>query len=90
MSLSQKWSKMSIADDVFNVMSQHTDRKWKIDGRLSYPTFDDVDRLLNLIVQDVRKLGYDSIESGGIMVRKDGHKIDVYVHVGELNENSSI
>lgn len=82
---------MSVSDNIFNVMCQYTNRQWKIDGRLVYPTFDDVDRLLTAMVKDVREQGYDSIESGGILVKRDGSKIDVYVHVGELNEaNNSI
>lgn len=65
-------------------------RRWKIDGRLAEPTVDDVERLVRLMSDDVRKLDYDSIESGGILVKKDGDKIDVYVHVGELDEDNSI
>lgn len=82
---------MSVSDNIFNVMCQYTNRQWKIDGRLVYPTFDDVGRLLTAMVKDVRERGYDSIESGGILVKRDGSKIDVYVHVGELDEtNNSI
>lgn len=81
---------MSIYDNAFNVIAQHTRRQWKIDGRLAHPTFDDVQRLLSLMIDDVRNTGYDSIESGGIMVKRDGHKIDVYVHIGELNEDNSV
>lgn len=75
---------MSIYDDAFNIIAQYTKRQWKIDGRLAHPSFDDVSRLMSMMIDDVQKTGYDSIESGGIMIKKDGNKIDVYVHIGEL------
>lgn len=81
---------MGISDDVFSVMSQYTNRKWKIDGDLVYPNFDDVQKLIEAMVNDIRTTSYDSIESGGILVKKDGDKIDVYVHIGELDEDSSV
>lgn len=82
---------MSVSNDVYKIMSQNTNRQWKIDGRLAQPTQDDVNRLIAAMVDDIRKMGYDSIESGGILVKRDGNLIDVYVHVGELNEtNNSI
>jgi hypothetical protein len=65
-------------------------RKWKIDGRLAEPTFDDVERLVGLMLKDIRNLNYDSIESGGILIRKDGHRTDIYVHLGELDEDTSL
>ncbi len=76
---------MSISDDVFNIMCQYTGRQWKIDGRMAHPTFDDVDRLIAAMVKDIGEQGYDSIESGGILVKRDGSKVDVYVHVGEID-----
>lgn len=66
------------------------ERRWKIDGRLAEPTLDDVERLISLMIEDVRNLNYDSIESGGILIKRDGHKTDVYVHLGELDENISL
>ena len=82
---------MSISNDVHKIMSQNTNRQWKIDGRLAQPTQDDVTRLIAAMVDDIRTMGYDSIESGGILVKRDGNLVDVYVHVGEINEaNNSI
>lgn len=82
---------MSVSDNIFNVMCQYTNRQWRIDGQLTYPTFDDVGRLLAAMVKDIREQGYDSIESGGILVKRDGNKVDVYVHVGEIDAtNNSI
>lgn len=82
---------MSISNDVHKIMSQNTNRQWKIDGRLAQPTQDDVNRLIAAMVDDIRTMGYDSIESGGILVKRDGNLVDVYVHVGEINEaNNSI
>ena len=81
---------MSIYDDVFNIIAQYTKRQWKIDGRLAHPNSDDVYRLMSMMLEDIRNTGYNCIESGGIMVKRDGHKIDVYVHIGELDENNSI
>lgn len=82
---------MSISNDVHKIMSQNTNRQWKIDGRLAQPTQDDVNRLIAAMVDDIHTMGYDSIESGGILVKRDGNLVDVYVHVGEINEaNNSI
>lgn len=80
---------MSVTNDVYKIMSQNTNRQWKIDGRLAHPTQDDVNRLIAAMVDDVRKMGYDSIESGGILVKRDGDHVDVYVHVGELSETDN-
>ena len=80
---------MKLSDSVFEIISQYTDRKWKIDGNLLYPTFDDVDRLLGLMAKELEAKDYDSIESGGILIKRDRDKLDVYVHLGELNEDSS-
>jgi hypothetical protein len=71
-------------------MTHYTNRQWRIEGELIYPTFDDVQQLLTAMVDDLKKSDYDSIESGGILVKKDGYKIDVYVHMGELNEDNGI
>lgn len=76
---------MSISDDVYKIMHQNIHRQWKIDGRLAQPTQNDVSRLMAAMVSDVRSMGYDSIESGGILVKRDGNMIDVYVHVGEID-----
>lgn len=80
---------MSISDDVYKIMHQITDRQWRIDGRLAQPTHDDVQKLIAAMLNDVRTMGYDSIESGGILVKRDGNHVDVYLHVGELNETDN-
>jgi len=77
---------MSVSDRAHKVISQTTNRQWKIDGRSAHPTQDDVNRMIAAMVNDIRMMGYDSIESGGILVKRDGTLVDVYVHVGELNE----
>lgn len=75
---------MSQIDDVFNALVQ-SDRKWVIDGRLSYPSFDDVNRLVNQMKDDLNEFeGNGSIQCGGIMLIKDGSHVDIYVHLGEL------
>lgn len=80
---------MSISNDVYKIMSESTNRQWKIDGRLAQPTQDDVNRLIAAMVDDIRTMGYDSIESGGILVKRDGDLVDVYVHVGEISETDN-
>lgn len=59
-----------------------SNRQWRIDGRLCQPTEDDVARLVTAMIDDIRNLDYDSIESGGILIRRDGKNIDVFVHLG--------
>lgn len=81
---------MRVSKKVFDVINDYTHRNWKIDGRLTRPTHDDVTRLVMAMIEDLNKQGYDSIESGGILVKRDGNMIDIYVHVGEFDENSSI
>lgn len=72
------------------IMKEHTGRKWKIDGRLAEPTPDDIEKLIDAMVKDIKKHGYDSIESGGILIKRDRDKIDLYVHIGELHEDISL
>lgn len=81
---------MTVSKKIFDVINDHTHRTWKIDGRLTQPTHEDVTRLVRAMIEDLNKQGYDSIESGGILVKHDGNMIDVYVHVGEFDEDSSI
>jgi len=76
---------MSVTTDAFNIISGYTGRSWMIDGRLSRPTQDDVSRLLAAMLRDMHNQGYDLIESGGILVKRDGDRVDVYVHAGEIN-----
>lgn len=80
---------MSQIDDVFNVLVQNN-RKWKIDGRNAEPSFDDVQKLIAQMKQNILNLeGNASIQCGGIMLIKDGSHIDIYVHLGEIDENPS-
>jgi len=80
---------MSQIENIFNVLTQ-SNRKWKIDGRNTEPTFDDVTRLVTQMQESLSNLeGNASIQCGGIMLIKDGNHIDVYVHLGELDEDSS-
>lgn len=81
--------KSQAAQYIHDVLSE-TGRKWKIDGRLAEPTSDDVERLVRLMYNDVIQMDYDSIESGGILIKRDGSKIDVYVHLGVLDEDISL
>lgn len=86
----RKWNKMALIDNIFTVISQFTSHKWKINGVLVYPSFDDVQQLVELMSCDIETSGYDSIESGGILIKKSGGKTDVYVHLGEISEDSSL
>ncbi len=90
--LSQKWNKMNTATAAQYVHSILSDKghKWKINGKRVDPTFDDVDNMLKLMYEDISKGDYDSIESGGILLKRDGDKIDLYVHLGEIDEDFSI
>lgn len=72
-----------VIDSVYE-QTVHANRQWLIDGRLCNPSFDDVSRIVTAMVDDVKRLGYDSIETGGILVRKDGEHIDFFVHIGEI------
>lgn len=78
-----------VAHYIHDILNE-SGRRWKIDGKLAEPTLDDVERLVRLMCDDVHNLGYDSIESGGILIKKDGHKTDVYVHLGEIHEDISL
>jgi len=78
---------MSQIDTIFNVLTQNN-RKWKIDGRNAEPSFDDVLNLVNQMKQSLVNLeGNASIQCGGIMLIKDGSHVDIYVHLGELDED---
>lgn len=60
--------------------------KWKINGVKMEPSIEDVEELLRSMYSDIRNTTYDSIESGGILIKRDGSNTDVYVSVGELDE----
>lgn len=76
-----------IMEYIYTILSNQG-RQWKIDGELTYPTFEDMEGLTLAMIKDVKETSYDSIESGGILVRKDGTKIDVFVHLGEIDEKN--
>lgn len=78
---------MDLSEVIDNVYQQvvQSNRQWLVDGRLCNPTHDDVARIVTVMVDDVKGLGYDSIETGGVLVRKDGNKIDFFVHIGEVD-----
>lgn len=63
-----------------------TEPEWKIHGEYKRP---DQDRIILMLVNQelaLRDQGdLSQIESGGILMRKDGKHIDVFVHVGELD-----
>lgn len=63
------------------------EHKWRIDGELVIPTYEDVKLLLKRIIDQVRKSTTPiSVETGGLLVKvSDGH-IDVYINVGAVNE----
>lgn len=63
-----------------------TDRQWKIRGKYVEPVDEHIKFMLNIS----RKIkDGESFESGGIMVVSDAGHLDVYVHVGELEQEKS-
>lgn len=80
---------MKALSNAHDMLTRYTKRTWKIDGRQSEPTRDDVNRLVAAMVEDMRTQGYDSIESGGILVKRDGDLIDIYVHAGVFDETDN-
>lgn len=69
-----------------NEVLVRTGHRWKINGVKMQPSIEDVEELIRSMRKDISESDYDSIESGGILLKKDGDKIDVYVHIGELDE----
>lgn len=65
-------------------------RQWKFDGKLREPTYEDVEEFVQGMFKDISEGDYDSIESGGILLKRDGDKIDLYVHLGEIDEDFSL
>lgn len=80
---------MKALSNAYDMLTRYAKRTWKIDGRQSEPTPDDVNRLVAAMVEDIRTQGYDSIESGGILVKRDGDWIDIYVHAGVFDETDN-
>lgn len=80
---------LQAAHMIYNVFKVNG-RRWKIDGELREPTVNDIEELVNNIFEDIGKTDYDSVESGGILIKRDGDNIDVYVHLGELHEDISL
>lgn len=65
-----------------------TGHQWKINGVKVEPSVEDVEEMILHLHKDIR--AYDSIESGGLLLKRDRGKIDLYVHLGEISEDSSI
>jgi hypothetical protein len=80
---------MKALSNAYDMLTKYARRTWKIDGRQAEPTRDDVNRLIEAMVKDIREQGYDSIESGGILVKRDGDWIDIYVHAGAYSETDN-
>lgn len=89
---SQKWNEMesNLAAHLLQDILSNAGRKWKIDGVLIEPTVKDIEELVVKMLKDMNNTDYDSVESGGILLKRDQGKIDLYVHLGEISENSSI
>jgi hypothetical protein len=59
-------------------------REWRIAGVLQRPSYDDVAKLIDNVVTQVKKSPTPiSVEVGGLLVKNtDGH-IDIYAWIGE-------
>jgi len=78
-----EWDEQALFIHEVLVRSGH---RWKINGVKTEPSIEDVEELIHHMRSDMFSTTYDSIESGGMLMKRDGDKIDVYVHLGELNE----
>lgn len=66
-----------------------TNSRWSIGGELAKPTYQDVLTVLDRLVAMV----YDGEEgqeaqTGGIIVRKQYGCLDVYTHIGEIDDTN--
>lgn len=88
----QRWNKMesSVAAHFVQEILTDVGRRWKINGVLTEPTASDVEQLVRNMLKDILDTNYDSIESGGILLKRDQGKIDLYVHLGEISEDISL
>ncbi len=66
-----------------------TGHKWRINGVKTEPSIEDVEELIRSMLGDIDGTDYDSIESGGILLKRDGSKRDLYVHIGETDETDN-
>lgn len=89
--LNQKWNKMEYDDLALFIHEVliRAGHKWKINGVKMEPSIEDVEELIRSMLGDIDGTDYDSIESGGILLKRDGSKRDLYVHVGEVDEDFS-
>ena len=64
-----------------------TQQEWKIDGEYKVPDEDRIILMLVNLEQLLRTAQGDlsQVESGGIILRRDGKHVDVFVHAGELD-----
>lgn len=77
----------SLVEDVLFLLRKQG-AEWKVGGELRSPTKDDVRRTLDRLYLAV----YDGEEqtqasTGGILVKKEYGRIDVYTYIGELNDD---
>lgn len=60
------------------------ERKWRIDGDRVIPTYEDVAKLLEEAVNQVKKSPTAiNIAIGGILVQKADNHVDIYTFIGE-------
>lgn len=81
-----EWDEQALFVHEFLTRAGH---RWKINGVKIEPSIEDVEELIKKMRKDLESSDYDSIESGGILIKRDRDKLDVYVHLGELREDSN-
>ncbi len=79
---------MSLADEIATFMLIH-DRKWKVGGELENPSPEDIkitlDRAKEVLYGEDMQDGA-TLFVGGMIVKRDGKHLDVYLHLGEYDE----
>jgi len=61
--------------------------QWSIGGKPTYPTTEDIKKVLDRLSEIVYDEGQQA-ETGGIIVRKDSDRKQVYLYIGEYNDNN--
>jgi hypothetical protein len=79
---------MTNLEDIYQLVYEHVlanGWQWRIDGDKQRPTFEDVVKLVDNMMDTVRKTsGSISIESGGILIKRTDGYIDVYLFAGGI------
>lgn len=77
-----------LSESVANLMLLYG-HTWTIDGEQLVPNSEDVEEALDTLVETLYSSDeYTQIETGNLVLKRDGDSVDVYIRVGDANDRN--